>query len=310
MKRPLIIVCFLFTIGMMLFQRCEKEGSNDPPKVDFFHSVIGKQVAFTALTKRAVSWNWDFGDGETSVLRDPVHVYKEGGVYDVKLTVTGNGATAETQHEVSLALSNHQMLTGGTKATEGKKWKISSSHSPYDRFALADEKFTTVQPLATGMLGSVGLGLGEVYDDEFIFKSDGTYIHAPKHGGSLSGLVYTTLNAKTIIKLTKVSQSFGLCYAAYTPEAGARFTLTEKKDLVVTTVSANGNTPAERTYKDVMTLNFTGTEFIGCMDFMRECIIDQITPEKMRLIMFICTTQKAYYDKPSYVGIMTFEAVK
>ncbi len=310
MKKQLIILYFLFAVGMMLFQTCDKEESNDPPKADIFHSVVGKQVAFTALTKRAESWTWDFGDGETSTLRDPVHIYKEGGVYDVKLTVVGNGQTVVATREVSLALSNFQMLTGGSKVTEGKRWKISSSHSPRDCFALADDKFTSVQQLATGMLGSVGLGLGEVYDDEFIFKSDGTYIHSPKHGGALAGLVYTTLTARTIIKITPVSQKFGLCYTAHTPEAGAKFTLTEKKDLAVTTVSVNGNTATDRTYKDVMTLNFTGAEFIGCMDFMRECIVEEITPEKMRLVMFICTTQKAYYNKPSHTAILTFEVVK
>jgi len=117
------------------------------------------------------------------------------------------------------------------------------------------------------------------------------------------------INKKTILKATPVSQSFGLCYTAYTPEPGATFTLTEKKDLLVTTVSTNGNTATERTYKDVMTLNFSGTEFIGFMDFMRECIVQEITPNKMRLVMFVSTTQKAYYNKPSYVIILTFEVV-
>jgi PKD repeat protein len=35
------------------------------------------------------SWRWDFGDGTTSTAREPVHVYAEGGVYDVSLTVRG-----------------------------------------------------------------------------------------------------------------------------------------------------------------------------------------------------------------------------
>jgi hypothetical protein len=118
------------------------------------------------------------------------------------------------------------------------------------------------------------------------------------------------LNGKTILKATPTSQSFGLCYTAYTPEAGATFTLTEKKDMVVTTVSTNGNTATERTYKDVMTLNFSGTEFVGFMDFMRECIVQEITPDKMRIAMFVSTTQKAYYNKPSHVAILTFEVVK
>ena len=39
------------------------------------------------------SWTWEFGDGETSNLPDPTHVYTEGGVYDVRLRVTGPHGT-------------------------------------------------------------------------------------------------------------------------------------------------------------------------------------------------------------------------
>jgi hypothetical protein len=226
------------------------------------------------------------------------------------LTVNGNGQTVDAATEVSLALSNMQMLTGGSKATAGKKWRISSAHSSKDAFCLADDNFTVLQPIGTGMLGNVGLGLGEVYDDEFIFKYDGTYTHSPKHGGAFAGLVFSMLNKKTILKATPTSQSFGLCYTAYTPETSATFTFTEKKDFAITTVSTNGNTATNRTYKDVMTLNFSGTEFVGFMDFTRECIIQEITPDKMRLVMFVCTTQKAYYNKPSHVAILTLEVVK
>ncbi len=40
------------------------------------------------------SWVWEFGDGQTSNLQNPTHVYTEGGVYDVHLTVTGPYGTA------------------------------------------------------------------------------------------------------------------------------------------------------------------------------------------------------------------------
>jgi PKD repeat protein len=309
MKKLIHIVCIAIAVGLTLLTSCKKEEPEGPPIAGIFYSIANKQVAFTALTKRADTWLWEFGDGETSDEMNPVHIYKEGGVYDVKLTVTGKGETVEATAEVSLALSNMQMLTGGLKYTNGKKWKISSAHSSKDAFALADDQFTVVQPVGTGMLGDVGLGLGWVYDDIFIFKYDGAYTHSPQHGGAFAGLVYTSLMQKQILKVTSTSQSFGLCYTAWTPEAGTTFTLNEKKDLAITTVSTNGNTPTNRIYKDVMTLTFSGTEFVGFMDFTRECIIQEITPTKMRLVMFVSTTTKAYYNKPSYVVILTFEVV-
>lgn len=41
------------------------------------------------------SWIWDFGDGSTSTLQNPVHKYKNAGIYTVVLTVTSpSGGTA------------------------------------------------------------------------------------------------------------------------------------------------------------------------------------------------------------------------
>jgi PKD repeat protein len=37
------------------------------------------------------TWLWDFGDGKTSVERNPLHVYEKSGAYTVSLTVTRNG---------------------------------------------------------------------------------------------------------------------------------------------------------------------------------------------------------------------------
>ena len=309
MKKILFISLFVFVVGQVLLTSCKDEEPEGPPIAGIFYSIANKQVAFTALTKRAETWNWDFGDGQSSTEMNPVHIYQEGGIYDVKLTVSGNGKTVEATTVVSLAISKMQMLTGGLKAANGKKWKISSAHSDKDAFALADDKFTMVQAInVPGMLGNVALGLPEVYDDIFIFKHDGNYSHSPQHGGAFAGLLYSTLTQQQILKATEMSQRFGLCYTAWTPQA-ATFTLNEKKDLEITTVSTDGNTPADRVYKDVMTLTFSGAEFIGFMDFTRECIIQELTPSKMRLAMFVSTTQKAHYNKPSYVIILTFETV-
>lgn len=45
-------------------------------------------------TSQAVSWLWDFGDGTTSTLQHPTHIYQSVGQYPVKLTVVdANGCT-------------------------------------------------------------------------------------------------------------------------------------------------------------------------------------------------------------------------
>jgi PKD repeat protein len=47
-------------------------------------------VKFTEQsTGDITSWNWDFGDGSTSVAQNPSHTYTDFGTYTVSLTVTG-----------------------------------------------------------------------------------------------------------------------------------------------------------------------------------------------------------------------------
>jgi PKD repeat protein len=52
-------------------------------------------VSFTDLSSSdAVAWQWDFGNGSTSGIRNPSHIYNQSGIYTVRLVVTNaNGCT-------------------------------------------------------------------------------------------------------------------------------------------------------------------------------------------------------------------------
>ncbi len=59
-----------------------------PPIADFTYSG-DPTVTFTNLTIYTTdSWFWDFGDGGTSTLENPVHLYTTNGTYEVCLTAT------------------------------------------------------------------------------------------------------------------------------------------------------------------------------------------------------------------------------
>ncbi|MEO6612367.1 MAG: PKD domain-containing protein [Chitinophagaceae bacterium] len=54
--------------------------------------VCGRQpVYFTDLSVPADEWSWDFGDGGTSLVRNPVYNYNDTGYFDVRLIATNNG---------------------------------------------------------------------------------------------------------------------------------------------------------------------------------------------------------------------------
>jgi PKD repeat protein len=49
------------------------------------------------------SWSWDFGDGNTSSLKNPFHTYGDDGVYDVTLNVADDdGAGAVIQKQITV----------------------------------------------------------------------------------------------------------------------------------------------------------------------------------------------------------------
>ena len=62
--------------------------SAPPLTVTFTDSSVPQNEAI-------VSWQWDFGDGNTSTEQNPTHVYEDAGTYTVTLVVTdSNGCTA------------------------------------------------------------------------------------------------------------------------------------------------------------------------------------------------------------------------
>ncbi|MBW6490678.1 MAG: PKD domain-containing protein [Lentimicrobium sp.] len=79
------------------------------PFVDFTSTsgCANDAVQFTSSTfvdmTTTLAWFWEFGDGSTSVLADPEHIYTSHGIYFVRLTITDiQGCTATVEHAVSI----------------------------------------------------------------------------------------------------------------------------------------------------------------------------------------------------------------
>ncbi|MGB1317136.1 MAG: PKD domain-containing protein, partial [Flavobacteriales bacterium] len=71
---------------------------------DFTSVATGLSVAFTDASTGAVTYAWDFGDGNTSTDASPTNVYAADGSYTVCLTVTdANGCTSEYCEVIQVA---------------------------------------------------------------------------------------------------------------------------------------------------------------------------------------------------------------
>lgn len=85
----------------------------DPPIAAFspsFNCSNPKERIFTDQSIGADEWNWDFGDGSTSTIQSPTHIYANTGIYTVSLRVvnytTGCDYTATQTIQVIIEKAN------------------------------------------------------------------------------------------------------------------------------------------------------------------------------------------------------------
>ncbi|MGR3319727.1 MAG: PKD domain-containing protein [Candidatus Anammoxibacter sp.] len=88
----------------------------DRPVADFFAGPttvsVGGTVVFTdASTGDMTSWLWDFGDGQISLMRNPVHIYNEPDVFDVTLTVIGVSGIGKEEKEGFIEVLDGEVLS-------------------------------------------------------------------------------------------------------------------------------------------------------------------------------------------------------
>ena len=88
MKKLLLTLIAALTILFAQAQQCQ---------ADFSYTQNGPTTIFTDLstlistsppTNYSITWDWDFGDGNSSTQQNPVHTYANNGIYTPCLTVT------------------------------------------------------------------------------------------------------------------------------------------------------------------------------------------------------------------------------
>jgi len=75
------------------------------PVAHFLYSTtcVGGTISFTDQSVLApTSWFWDFGDGNTSTLQNPTHVYSTTGVYNVTLTSTNSSGSGSITQAITI----------------------------------------------------------------------------------------------------------------------------------------------------------------------------------------------------------------
>ena len=89
------------------------------------------QVQFEDASQGSVqSWQWDFGDGSSSTLSSPQHIYHDPGTYSVSLTISDQNGSATTVIENMITVTNEQSqscpATNARENLPGDPFKIAA----------------------------------------------------------------------------------------------------------------------------------------------------------------------------------------
>ena len=90
----------------------------DVPTVDFTSSANGPTVSFNNTSTNATTYSWDFGDGNTSTLENPMHNYAISGSYVVTFIATNECGSSEVSRVVIFDYAL-PIINAGFSATTG-----------------------------------------------------------------------------------------------------------------------------------------------------------------------------------------------
>jgi PKD repeat protein len=114
------------------FYSCQKDDPIEDPIASFRYDVDEDnflEIHFMNLSQNAETFSWNFGDGNSSTEKDPIHVYDEVGNYNVVLTATNSaGVTSTFSLTVEVKDPNEALtLLAGLTSKTWRLYRVGSS---------------------------------------------------------------------------------------------------------------------------------------------------------------------------------------
>ncbi len=291
----------LFALVLVLgFSACKKD--TPAPTADFSFLVDGSDVTFTSICKNTNTYLWEFGDNATSTDAHPTHSYAVSGTYTVVLTVKGDGGETMATYDVQILPSFLEMLTGGPTAVNGKTWVLSRGYTEgVDGGSGVEPNLLVLLGSEPDALDALGLASDE-YDNEFTFYANGDYMVNPVNDAVLAASLFGIFGGEQqVVSIT--DNLLGLCSTTYTHPENSTWTLHED-DLVVDAAPYGGvEIPANHenvTFSGQKWIKLSEGAYFGILDYptTRQFIVKSITPDEMKVALFIC----AYWADPAGSG--------
>jgi len=143
MKKTKSIIYFLLALTMALgLWACEEdEGQGPAPSASFAITgegpyKVNTPVSFENSSQNAFSYLWSFGDGNTSIEKNPSHTYTSPGEYTVTLKAEGSGQRSLVSQTITIEATNFRFYFIDNDAGKVRSFLTSDPASVRDEFDL------------------------------------------------------------------------------------------------------------------------------------------------------------------------------
>lgn len=178
MKKHQISIVAALAFLSVLFTQCEKTIpalSGTESVADFTFAQLpasdtlpyAYKMQFTNGSKEEFLYQWDFGDNTSmSAEKNPLHTYKVGGVFDVRLTTVGTNGNNSITKKVSVADACSNTFFKALTNCGTAEWT----------WSLDGDAIKVLSPDATQVYFA-GPAAGCQADDVYKFSADGTFVY-------------------------------------------------------------------------------------------------------------------------------------
>ena len=172
-------------------------------------------IDFTDESENATTWFWDFGDGNTSTLQSPSHLYATAGFYDVTLSV--NGGMHEMTYDSVVAILPDRNLP----YTTGQGGSFDTPWDEFASMAINDTENIWERGIATGPLSSSSNVWKTDLDDDLENQDRASLLYTPRFNFSSTGTYILEFDLSMEIQYCNAPIALQL---QYTTDMGANWT--------------------------------------------------------------------------------------
>lgn len=186
-----------YCITLVVLVSCSKDETplkNESLNVSFSVSaedvLVGESIVFNNTSTGTINEiAWDFGDGTTSTLQNPSHIYTDFGDYIVNLTATNHTQEKSSSKELIVSLSNN--ISGRSTLKEKLTGllindKIMVCAHRATELDTPENSLAGIQKAIDNQIGMVEIDIRQTKDGELVLMHDATIDRTTNGTGNVS----------------------------------------------------------------------------------------------------------------------------